>query len=89
MTPERLLRMRNLVNAARRSSGCLDDTDLLAECVEYIDELLEACKQQHEAIDWLFAALITADHSFMPSKSPVWPACVAGNEAIKKAEGRS
>ncbi len=50
-------------------------------------DLLAACKAQHQAIDWLFAQLITRDHSFFPSESPAWPAVIQGNAAIEKAEG--
>jgi hypothetical protein len=59
-------------------------------------ELLAACKAQHEAIDRLFAMLITATRSdvpseagmqFMPSKSgQPWDALVVGNAALAKAE---
>lgn len=56
--------------------------------------LLAACKAQHDAIDWLFAKLITltgqpgivVNEQFYPSKSPAWPACVLGNEVIKAVE---
>jgi hypothetical protein len=53
-------------------------------------DLLTACKQQHDAIDMLFALLITRsprDDVFYPSKSGApWDAAVAGNAAIAKAE---
>lgn len=51
------------------------------------EQLLEACKAQHEAIDLLFARLIQLDPSFFPSKSgKPWEAMVKGNEAIAAAE---
>ena len=52
-------------------------------------DLLEACKEQHTAIDLLFARLIRLDPTFFPSKSgQPWEATVKGKEAIDKAEGR-
>lgn len=51
-------------------------------------ELLAACKEQHEAIDWLLARLTERAPEFMPSASPAWPALLQGNAAIDKAEGR-
>lgn len=52
------------------------------------EELLEAAKAQHDAIDWLMAQLIIKDPTFFPTKSPVWLTLVKGNAAIKKAEAR-
>ena len=52
------------------------------------EELLEACKRQHKAIDALFAMLIEAKKDFFPSKTGwIWEAAVKGSEAIAKAEG--
>lgn len=51
-------------------------------------ELYYACKEQHEAIDMLFARLIGLDGEFFPSKSgQPWEACVNGNNVIAKIEG--
>jgi hypothetical protein len=50
-------------------------------------DLLTACKLQHAAIDLLMAMLIEAKTGFMPTKSPCWPAVVAGNAAILLATG--
>lgn len=57
------------------------------------DEILKVMKDQHDAIDSLFASLIvlTRDHTpdtpFFPSKSGrLWDACVAGNEMVKRLE---
>ena len=51
------------------------------------DELLKACKAQHEAIDRLFALLISHDSGFFPSKSgQPWQAILQGNAAIAEAE---
>ena len=58
----------------------------IVKAVNCHEELLEACKGQHKAIDWLLARLITLEKNFYPSKSPVWKYLVAGNEAITKAE---
>lgn len=54
-------------------------------------ELLAVVKQQHEAIDRLFALLIEAtserDDLFLPSQSgQPWAACLAGNALIKRLE---
>lgn len=51
-------------------------------------ELLAACRAQHKAIDLLLAELVLRVPSFMPTQSPAWAACVQGNAAIKKAEGK-
>lgn len=57
-------------------------------------DLLAACKAQHEAIDRLFALLIERAAEgkatdFYPSKSgQPWEACLQGNAAIAKAEGK-
>ena len=51
--------------------------------------LLAACKAQHEAIDRLFALLISNDSGFFPSKSgPPWQAMIQGNAAIALAEAK-
>lgn len=52
-------------------------------------ELLETCKAQHDALDFLLALLVMKDASFLPSRSKVWPTVVNGNVVIAKAEGRS
>lgn len=53
-------------------------------------DLLEACKEQHIAIDQLFAKLIQLDPTFFPSKSgQPWEAAVKGKKAIDKVEGGS
>lgn len=54
-------------------------------------ELLAMVKQQHEAIDRLFARLIEVtseqDELFLPSQSgQPWAACVAANALIKRLE---
>ncbi len=50
-------------------------------------ELLEACRQQHKAIDTLFAMLIDCDKTFLPTRSgKPWEAFLAGNAAIAEAE---
>ncbi len=51
-----------------------------------VPDLLEACKVQGGAIDLLFAMLIQAHPSFLPTKSgQPWEALLAGNTAIAKA----
>ena len=51
-------------------------------------DLLEACQEQHQAIDWLMAKVIGLDPTFLPSKSVVWEAMLKGNAAIAKASGQ-
>lgn len=52
------------------------------------DDLLAACKAQHQAIDILLAMLAWVDPTFFPSKSGIpWDAVLAGNDAVRKAEG--
>lgn len=54
---------------------------------EAVQDLLAACKAQHEAIDTLFAVLIGRDAKFFPSRSgQPWEALVMGNAAVEKAE---
>lgn len=68
--------------------------DLICRCFNAHDpltkqrnELLEACKAQHEAIDRLFAMLIEARKGFFPSKSgQPWEALKQGNTALASAE---
>lgn len=50
-------------------------------------DLLSACYAQHRAIDMLMARLMVLDPAFLPTKSPVWPLLVQGNDAIAKATG--
>ena len=49
------------------------------------DQLVAAVKAQHSAIDTLMAHLIHLDPNFKPTKSIIWPAVVAGNEALAAA----
>lgn len=61
-----------------------DDAQLISASLD----LYEACKAQHNAIDMLFALLLSKDPNFFPSKSgQPWEALIKGNKAIKKAEG--
>lgn len=55
------------------------------------DDLLAACKAQHDAIDILFAMIIAAtkpgEEPFYPSQSGrPWAALQLGNKAVKRAE---
>jgi hypothetical protein len=43
-----------------------------AKLIEAGPEMLEAIKDAHAAVDWLFASLASVDRSFFPSQSPVW-----------------
>lgn len=58
-----------------------------ARLVAAAPDLLAACQAQHHAIDVLMARLIALDPEFMPTKSTIWPALVAGSDAIAKATG--
>ena len=58
-----------------------------ARLIAAAPELLDACKAQHEAIDRLFALLISHDSGFFPSKSgQPWQAILQGNAARAEAE---
>jgi hypothetical protein len=51
------------------------------------NNLLKACKAQHQAIDLLFARLTQLDRNFFPSKSGLpWELANQGLAAIKRAE---
>ena len=50
--------------------------------------LLEALKDMKDALDLALAILIEAKPDFYPSQSRMWPAMVAANRVIAKAEGR-
>jgi len=58
-----------------------------ARLIAAAPDLLAACQAQHHAIDVLMARLIALDPEFMPTKSTIWPALVAGSDAIAKATG--
>lgn len=51
------------------------------------EEMLEALRLQHDALDALMARLSDAKTGFMPSKSGrIWEAVQAGYKAIQRAE---
>jgi hypothetical protein len=53
-------------------------------------ELLQACREQHRAIDLLMARLIALDKTFMPTASgAIWDATVKGHAAIEAATGHA
>lgn len=59
----------------------------ILESFTIVDNLLSVCKEQHRAIDILFALLISKDESFLPSESgQPWRALQQGNRAIENAE---
>ena len=64
------------------------NVEYIVKAVNSHEELLEACKNQRLAIDWLFTKLVELDKNFYPSKSPVWKYLEDGNKAIAKAEGK-
>lgn len=49
------------------------------------EELLAVIRAQHEAIDWLFAALALRDKDFFPSESPIWSAAELGSDVLRRA----
>jgi hypothetical protein len=54
------------------------------------EEILNALKMQHEAIDTLMAMLILRDKDFFPSRSGIpFDGLIAGNEMIKRLEAFS
>lgn len=60
---------------------------------EMILKLLAACRAYHVALDTAFVMLIEATRGvpvrappFFPSKSPMWPAIVAGKEVMDQVE---
>ncbi len=60
-----------------------------ARLIAAAPDLYEACKEQHNAMDMLFAMLIERDKTFFPSKSgQPWEAMMQGNKVIAKAEGK-
>lgn len=49
--------------------------------------MANVCREQHAAIDTLFATLVGKDKDFFPSRSgQPWAACVLGNATIKAVE---
>lgn len=86
---------RNLFSATIQNDNhdCpAEELEANARLIAAAPELLAACQAQHRAIDWLFAKLIEASKTgevFLPSKSPAWEACLQGNAAIARAEGRA
>lgn len=48
-------------------------------------DMLDACRQQHSALDALMALCVEHVPGFMPTKSEAWAAVVAGHAAIAKA----
>lgn len=52
---------------------------------KYLADALEA---EHKANDWLMATVIGLDKEFLPTKSPVWPAIVAGHAALERYRNR-
>lgn len=62
------------------------DIPLVIEMIAIAEKYLameDALEAEHQANDWLLAQLIHRDHTFLPSKCPVWGKIVLGNEAMK------
>lgn len=51
--------------------------------------LLEACEEQHRAINWLLSRVMRLDPTFFPSDSPAWPSVVQARAAIDAAREAS
>lgn len=69
--------------------GSHDEAEARARLFVCALDLLEAVKAQHQAIDRLFALLIEKVPGFFPTQSgQPWAACLLGNAAIEKTEGR-
>ena len=82
-----LRRCRKMLSR-RRMSYKIKRAEANTHLIAAAPDLLEACKSQHEAIDRLFALLISKNDGFFPSKSgQPWEALLRGNKAITKAEG--
>lgn len=61
-----------------------------AHLIAAAPDMYDALHKAHDAIDELFARLVIAEESFMPSKSgSPWKALLEINEAIAKAEKES
>lgn len=52
-------------------------------------DLYAAVEAQHQALDTLLATLIEHVPTFVPTRSPAWPAIEAGHAALRKARGES
>lgn len=68
--------------------ACPDSDELAAfirvACNSH-EQLVDAVRQQHKALDTLMARLIQLDPEFMPTKSGLWSALQAGNAALAAA----
>lgn len=62
-----------------------DEISANARLIAAAPELFAACEADHKAMDWLLARVAELDPTFMPSKSPVWPAVTQNRAAIRKA----
>lgn len=89
----------NDVYLGREQSACIarvcgapegiDECVANAHLIAASPDLYEACRVQHDAIDFLFAKLIALDKNFFPSKSgQPWSAIIQGNKAVAKAENK-
>jgi hypothetical protein len=76
-------------DATALNRSCADQSVKRRNVESAADDLLAACELQHHALDLLLAELISRDADFMPTKSPAWPAVVAGHAAIAKARGEA
>jgi hypothetical protein len=59
-------------------------TRAVGEIAAQRNDLLEACKNQHDAMDWLFAYLASLDRKFLPSQSHAWAAFETARETMKR-----
>lgn len=57
--------------------------------VEHGKELVEVCREQHDAIDILMATIIRLDPNFMPTRSGLWGTVTRTVAVLAKVEGRA
>lgn len=57
-------------------------TETIVRACNAHEQLVDAVKMQHKAIDILMARIIGLDSTFKPSQSAIWPAVIAGSQAL-------
>ncbi len=74
---------RDGISCGKPGHTDFEETTNNAKLMAASKRLLVACKNQHEAIDRLFAMLIAKDEKFMPSKSgQPWDAINVGAQIL-------
>jgi len=67
-----------------RAAGKPMSADRLDVVRVAVAELIAAMQDQHAAIDWLMARLVSIEPDFTPTMSHVWPAFVRGSKAFAR-----